>query len=79
MSAKSSEYQCFMEKCYRNRAAQQNIDVVFLKEILSKNFFKSEGFLCIRKGYIRKPLIIDLSKMPHLLVAGTTGSENQYL
>ena len=52
------------------------IDTVFLKEILSNEFFeKSDGLsLALGKDISGKPLIADLSRMPHLLVAGTTGS-----
>ncbi len=54
----------------------KNIDTVFLKEILSAEVFgKSLGLsLALGKDISGKPLIADLSKMPHLLVAGTTGS-----
>ncbi|GIR15069.1 MAG: hypothetical protein CM15mP26_1890 [Actinomycetota bacterium] len=47
-----------------------------MKEILSNEFFeKSDGLsLALGKDISGKPLIADLSRMPHLLVAGTTGS-----
>jgi len=51
--------------------------VVSLKEILSSHMFrKSHSKLSIAVGVniYGKPLVADLANMPHLLVAGTTGS-----
>ncbi len=53
------------------------IAVVPLKEILESPEFKSRGShltLGIGKDVAGAPWLADLSKMPHLLVAGTTGS-----
>ena len=36
----------------------------------------SEVTLCLGKDIAGKPIIADLSTMPHLLIAGTTGSGN---
>jgi len=50
---------------------------VFLKEILSSEAFKkspSKLTLALGKDIFGAPVIADLSKMPHLLVAGATGS-----
>ncbi len=54
----------------------KNIEKVFLKEILfSIGFTKKSGIpLALGKDIAGKPIIADLSKMPHLLIAGTTGS-----
>ncbi|MAH88796.1 MAG: cell division protein FtsK [Pelagibacterales bacterium] len=54
----------------------KNIEKVFLKEILSSTDFvkKSTISLALGKDIAGKPIVTDLSKMPHLLIAGTTGS-----
>ncbi len=51
--------------------------LVYLKEILANDEFqksKSKLALAIGKDIAGKPVIADLGKMPHLLIAGTTGS-----
>lgn len=50
---------------------------VFLKDVLSQSQFKSSASkvaLAIGKDTSGKPLVADLAEMPHMLVAGTTGS-----
>jgi S-DNA-T family DNA segregation ATPase FtsK/SpoIIIE len=52
---------------------------VFLKEVLASNEFramaaKSKLTLCLGKDIAGKPMIADLAEMPHMLIAGTTGS-----
>ncbi len=50
---------------------------VYLKEVLSSNEFrsvKSKVTLSLGKDVAGNPIIADLSEMPHLLIAGTTGS-----
>jgi S-DNA-T family DNA segregation ATPase FtsK/SpoIIIE len=50
---------------------------VYLKEILSTNIFqqaKSAITLALGKDISGQPMIADLDDMPHLLIAGTTGS-----
>ncbi len=77
MSAKSARVSVLYGKnALGIELPNKNIDVVFLKEILSsESFINSEGLaLALGKDISGKPLISDLSKMPHLLVAGTTGS-----
>ncbi len=52
-------------------------DTVFLREILSSEIFqknKSKLTLGLGKDIYGSPVIADLSKMPHLLVAGATGA-----
>ncbi len=55
----------------------QRRETVFLRELLaSEDFDKSKQRLAIALGKTigGEPIIVDLAKMPHLLVAGTTGS-----
>ena len=54
----------------------KNIEKVFLKEILSStDFLKKDSIsLALGKDIAGQPIITDLAKMPHLLIAGTTGS-----
>ncbi len=52
-------------------------ETVSIKELLSNDNFKNTSLkipLCIGKDISGKIEVIDLSKTPHLLVAGTTGS-----
>ena len=52
-------------------------ETVFLQEMLaSADFEKTKGKLniCLGKTIGGEPIIADLARMPHLLVAGTTGS-----
>lgn len=54
-----------------------NREVVRLREILSSQAYEyaqSPLALALGKDIAGHPVIVDLSKMPHLLVAGTTGS-----
>ncbi len=55
----------------------QRRETVYLRELLaSQDFDKSKQNLAIALGKTigGEPIIVDLAKMPHLLVAGTTGS-----
>lgn len=50
---------------------------VYLKDVLSQSAFRTSGsklMLALGKDISGKPLIADLADMPHLLIAGTTGS-----
>ena len=52
-------------------------ETVYLREILaSENFEKSKSKLplCLGKTIGGEPVFVDLARMPHLLIAGTTGS-----
>jgi S-DNA-T family DNA segregation ATPase FtsK/SpoIIIE len=54
-----------------------NRKMVRLTEILSSNAFKTSASnltLALGHDIAGKPVVVDLAKMPHLLVAGTTGS-----
>lgn len=51
--------------------------IVYLKEVLVSSDFqdsKSKLTLALGKDIAGKPVVADLSEMPHLLIAGTTGS-----
>ncbi len=52
-------------------------ETVILRNILEHEEFQSSNFnlpVCLGKNIAGYPIVVDLSKMPHLLVAGTTGS-----
>jgi len=52
-------------------------ETVYLKEILEDDSFRKSGSkvqICLGKDTKGSPVSVNLSKMPHLLVAGTTGS-----
>ncbi len=55
----------------------QRREIVYLRELLaSQDFEKTKHSLAIALGKTigGEPIIVDLARMPHLLVAGTTGS-----
>ena len=50
---------------------------VYIREVLSSNAFSQAKFkltLALGKDITGKPIIADLDEMPHILIAGTTGS-----
>ena len=50
---------------------------MFLKEILSSTAYKDSKFelpIALGKDIVGAPVVTDLTKMPHLLVAGATGA-----
>ncbi len=52
-------------------------DTIYLKEILQSPIFQkadSELTMAIGKDIVGNPFVTDLKKLPHLLIAGTTGS-----
>ncbi len=55
----------------------QNIETIYLKEILDSEIFKNSSSpltIALGKDIVGAPFITDLKKLPHLLIAGTTGS-----
>ena len=53
------------------------IQTIYLREILESELFtnsKSELTMALGKDIVGDPFITDLKKLPHLLIAGTTGS-----
>ena len=57
--------------------ANQEIDMVTMREVLESDEFKnhpSKLAVALGKDISGKPIILDLAKMPHLLIAGQTGS-----
>ena len=60
----------------------RSLEVVGLKGILSSEEMakhKSKLAVCLGRDTSSKPVVVDLAKMPHCLVAGTTGSGKSVL
>jgi len=54
-----------------------NIDTIYLREILESDVFKEASSpltVALGKDIVGNPFITDIKKLPHLLIAGTTGS-----
>ncbi|QFR49321.1 DNA translocase FtsK [Sulfurimonas lithotrophica] len=53
------------------------VETIYLRELLDDNLFKeskSPLTIALGKDIVGKPFVTDLKKLPHLLIAGTTGS-----
>ena len=53
------------------------VDTIYLREILDDKLFQDSSSpltLALGKDIVGKPFVTDLKKLPHLLIAGTTGS-----
>jgi len=55
----------------------ESIDTIYLREILESDIFKESSSpltVALGKDIVGNPFITDIRKLPHLLIAGTTGS-----
>jgi S-DNA-T family DNA segregation ATPase FtsK/SpoIIIE len=55
----------------------EDMETIYLREVLESEIFinsKSPLTMILGKDIVGKPFITDLKKLPHLLIAGTTGS-----
>ena len=55
----------------------KKIETIFLKEILQSDIYKDSSSpltIALGKDIVGNPFVTDLKKLPHLLIAGTTGS-----
>ncbi len=55
----------------------ESVDTIYLREILEDKLFRDSSSpltMALGKDIVGKPFITDLKKLPHLLIAGTTGS-----
>jgi len=55
----------------------QSVDTIYLREIFESQLFKDSSSpltIVLGKDIVGKPFVTDLKKLPHLLIAGTTGS-----
>jgi len=55
----------------------ESVDTIYLREILDDKLFKDSSSpltIVLGKDIVGKPFVTDLKKLPHLLIAGTTGS-----
>ncbi len=55
----------------------KKIETIYLKEILESDIFKNSSSpltIALGKDIVGNPFVTDLKKLPHLLIAGTTGS-----
>ncbi|WP_457744006.1 DNA translocase FtsK 4TM domain-containing protein [Sulfurimonas sp.] len=55
----------------------ETVDTIYMRELLDDKLFKDSASpltIALGKDIVGKPFITDLRKLPHLLIAGTTGS-----
>ncbi len=55
----------------------KHIDTIYLKEILKSDIFQQASSpltMVLGRDIVGNPFVTDLTKLPHLLIAGTTGS-----
>lgn len=55
----------------------ETVDTIYLRDILDDKLFKDSSSpltIALGKDIVGKPFVTDLKKLPHLLIAGTTGS-----
>ncbi|MCF6340378.1 MAG: DNA translocase FtsK [Sulfurimonas sp.] len=55
----------------------ETVDTIYLRELLDSKLFRESSSpltIALGKDIVGKPFITDLKKLPHLLIAGTTGS-----
>ncbi len=55
----------------------ESFDTIYMREILESELFQNSSSpltIILGKDIVGKPFITDLKKLPHLLIAGTTGS-----
>jgi len=55
----------------------KNIDTIYLKDVLQSDVFQSSSSpltVALGKDIVGNPFVTDLKRLPHLLIAGTTGS-----
>ena len=53
------------------------VDTIYLREILESEIFQSSSSpltVALGKDIVGKPFVTDIKKLPHILIAGTTGS-----
>ena len=53
------------------------VETIYLRELLEDKLFKNSSSpltIALGKDIVGKPFVTDLKKLPHLLIAGTTGS-----
>ena len=54
-----------------------SVDTIYLRELLESKLFQEASSpltIALGKDIVGKPFVTDLKKLPHLLIAGTTGS-----
>ncbi len=55
----------------------ETVETIYLRELLDSKLFKDSSSpltIALGKDIVGKPFVTDLKKLPHLLIAGTTGS-----